>query len=439
MAIFTTLLRRAAMLRLLPLTTAIAFLFAQDRPEAWSDYWVASSGHVAESVIFLGPLVAGAAAWDAKRFQRAGSVELVEVAARSTTTATVAEAAAQLAWALPPYLVVLAAQWVQMQPVAVGGPDLPVLGVGFGLVAVLALFGSVAGSYLPRFVGPAVVAITSYAALIFPPSWDSEVAAHFSVSRSICCPINSIIDPDLLRSQAVYLVALALFLLAARSVLTPWVRGDASPRLVGSAAGALMAGVGLVALLASMPAMLEPNRDGFADRPPPADPACAGSAPEVCTWPEYEGDLESLERAATEIAVAVAAVGGPVPERFAEPGLFPDDASTRIVAPQGPSEGYQDFVGRLAQTFLPEPPPCAFAEDGEMITYPGVGLQPLMAAYLTDRAGQPETARLIAGEPLVPFLEATLAAPLEAQAAWYAANLEVMSTCDREPVLAPPA
>ncbi|OWY61971.1 hypothetical protein B7486_60920, partial [cyanobacterium TDX16] len=139
-------LRRATMLKLLPVTLALAYLFSHDRPDQWNTYWLAASAHVTAAVVFLGPLAAGAAAWDARRFQRLGMEDLGATSSRPVVVRTVVDVVPTLVWAAVPYGVVLALQWWQMLPEAGGGPSLQVLGLGFALISVDALIGAVAGS-----------------------------------------------------------------------------------------------------------------------------------------------------------------------------------------------------------------------------------------------------------------------------------------------------
>lgn len=427
-------LRRASMLRLVPLTLVMAVLYAHDRPTEWNDFWFASSAHVTGSAVFLGPLAAGAAAWDAARFRRAGTAEVLAVGARTEVTRYSADISATVLWTAPPYLVVLIEQWRQMEPVAVGWPVGRLLAFGFLVITVHAGLGYLLGSSLPRFVGSAVAALGSYVWLSFPPSWDSEVSGHFSATLFGCCSISSVVDGRFLVAEAAFLLGVTLASLGLSQAVAAQqtgVRGSGRGAL-----GGLLAAAGTAVVLLTLPTMLTPNRDALADRPPPAHPACAGVAPEVCVWPEDRDDLHSLRRAAHEVAEVVSSLGGDVPARFADRGLFPGDPATVSVASQG-EESYEAFLSRFARYFLPEYPPCSYVGE-ETIAYPGLGIEPLLVAYLTDRAGYPETARLIAGEVLTPFLDATIAAPPDEQAAWYAANVQVMATCDHEPVLAPP-
>jgi hypothetical protein len=163
-------LRRNAMPWILPLVAAL-FWFDSYRPSTGASplygfrtFWNMGEGH---TIVDVGPLTAGVAAWMGSRNGRRGMIDLMTVTARPRWAAQLATWAATSIWAVAAYLILVAAMFAAYAHQGVGGtPPWWYVAVGATAVAAFSAAGFAIGAYWPsRFAAP-VGAFGGFLALV---------------------------------------------------------------------------------------------------------------------------------------------------------------------------------------------------------------------------------------------------------------------------------
>jgi hypothetical protein len=355
MTVYLIELRRSALRWWWPLLCALDLAVLLGRNTYWIGVWPQASAAAQIPAMFLGPVMAGAAAWAAGRRFRQGTGELHEAAARPPWQQEAALLAAALTYAVVPYVLGLAVAAVLTAPDAGPGflwPGYPLLGLSV-IVGCTAL-GHLAGRLLPfRLAVPVLCAIGCFLAL-------TSLGDVLALSVLSGYPQDEVAPVPL----ALRLACAAALVGVALTAVRPAVGGFVSPRRAVAVTGAGLGvfGVLAVSVVAAGPLGRERER--------PDAPVCTDGAPVICLWPENRKYLPVMA-AMAERAGALPAGLFTVPDRFDEKGLSGLDR-TRF-------EYHQDFsiisgspwsvsptiAGRILEASTPPYCDAADEETGE--------------------------------------------------------------------------
>lgn len=342
--------------------------------------WPDSSHAIRATIIILGPLAAGIAAWMAGRDRRRKIGELLATMPCPAPGRNLATWSGTALWIAGAYVTAGIVLLGLTAWYGTGGsliPFLPIIAVGILAILTHTAFGYLAGHYLPsRFVAPVVAALLYVGQAA--PGYSSSSIKHLS-------PIMDFLDgdvfygmrQDLSLPQAAWLLGLtgiALALIALRSWRT-W------PAWCALTLAVTVAALGAGALLTTQPAE-SANQAVF-----PYQPVCQDGAITVCVHPAYRKMLPETANIIDRMVQPLAGLPG-VPTR-AEQRAYPDTMPGKSNVPVGtivfellnPAKsewGYQTLSIGVARGLVADPE----ANDPASLPWPWstVGMSPVQAA-----------------------------------------------------------
>ncbi|MFD8479993.1 hypothetical protein [Kitasatospora sp. NPDC059673] len=401
---WSTLLRTSIALRVAPalLIWVVAYV---GNVNAWvvQGYWESVTAQSSFLLGFTAPACAACAAWEGTRVR----------ASRVLDGAPVRSAAAIAAWRMLPVLamglIAVLLPLALLAPEAAGspgGPTLSILGSELLVVAAHTALGYAAGHSLPTLLAVPLVTVTSFVWMAYPASlntlWVRQLNGH---NFSECCALDQQVSYRALAAAglvALGVIAGALLWLAG----TAWLLRTASALAVAAAltAGSLVAmPLGYQASVARDESLLR----------------CDSGRPQLCLWPEQREAGADIRAWADQAHAQLAAAGV--------------QGSGRLTLLSArPSRG--EVVNAVARSAVTHTvPDCA--RGG---AWPGSRAVGPVNAWLTVSAGgalkdlkgklRPDDAQLVSR---------VVAAPAEAQLAWFQRNAETLTSCDRTPDLDP--
>jgi hypothetical protein len=296
--------KRNAALWLVPVMLGLIWLVSQgsgmpDELVLWSNV----SAQIGASLIIVGPLIGGVAAWMATRDRRRRIEELLATTSRPPLARDLSGWTAVAAWGLLAYALVGVYHAAEGAREATwGGPEAAPILVGLVAVVACAALGYAAGVYVPSRFTAALLPIVLFIAAIYGADADSSLR-HLS-------PFT-LVDPAG-HSTAVYGVYQEL-----KAGFGPlhmaWLAGLGGCALAavalrrkrsGPAWSTLIAAVALAALSATLLLRIDPDRLYGATTP--AEPTCVQRAIPVCLHPAYatllDEEAELVDRLARPLA-----------------------------------------------------------------------------------------------------------------------------------------
>lgn len=431
MRFFALHFKKSAAAKWLVPVCLLAWLYSTDRTSKWNHYALAMSAHSNQAFIFLGPVVAGTAAWDASRFRRSGLQDLVKSSVRGRAQLAVVGILSSFLVGLVGFLVVFIGSSLHMADLA-GSPDLTLPAMTLLALLAMSAIGFAIGMSAPRFVAPVIAVLVAYLWAVSSVAARSGPLRYSAAFYYECCAVSQRVQPNYLRAQVLF----ASGLLVAGFVGAIWGRrAAASPVPVGATAIAVL-------LLAVGTVHLAPIRDdGLENRPPVAlgPPDCISSSSHtVCTFPEDRGEQASVLKAAQSIATATSGLDY-LPRYFIETGMVTPASfhqpAVRFGTPL-PDEAFGDYLARFADHTLPDYPACARHSNGD-ITYPALPLRAYLRGWLLWQSGYPAQAERTVPPNYLAVLRAVVTAPVDRQRAWFAAGVEATKSCTSTPRYVP--
>lgn len=291
--------RRSPAVWFVPVVVAITWYYGQRSHAAEVTLWSKASAQLGESLVVLGPLVGGLAAWIAGRDRRRGTEDLLATAPRSQVTRDLLGYASSVGWGLLAYLAAVSAVFIMTYRAATwGSPDLlPVLTAAATIILAGAI-GYTAGLYFPSRFTPPLVAIALVLALIVPTSGaarvveegDRQYVTYESPVRNFT-PFTYVNPgdydptfeswPDVGLPLIVWLLAITGLAVAAIAIR----------RNVSHRAGAVL----LISLMcASIAGAALYGTNERRDRASEPEPVCRDGRVTVCMHPAYEAVLDDV-------------------------------------------------------------------------------------------------------------------------------------------------
>jgi hypothetical protein len=313
--------RRTVAFWFVPLMVALTLLFDNGMGLAWRLYlWPEMSVMVRDSLILIGPAIAGVAAWMAGRDSRRRIGDLLATTPRPAFARQTAAWAGTAIWGLAAYIIagaVLVA--LTLTHALWGGPTLWPILIGLLTIAAEAAIGYAVGSYIPsRFTAPLVVIAVLVAQVGF--GWNMLNAPANLRPLEYLSPVASLdssvwygIRPDVGPIQVLFLLGLIGLGLGALAL-----RDRANRVAWGVLGTGLALSVAAVAtLVVSAPPSyldLQASRSliysggklaAWIGHPIPYTPVCAGAPIQVCVHPAYapylRGDTALINRLAAPL------------------------------------------------------------------------------------------------------------------------------------------
>ncbi len=270
--------------------------------------WPETSVSLRETIVLVGPLAGGLAAWAAIRDRRRGIEELLATTPRPAAVRSLANWGATTAWYVLAYLVAATSifVWVYLDGVWGSPAFWPILLGLFALLADSAL-GYAAGSYVPsRFTVP-LVAITFYWVQGVTIAYLDSSAAYLSPVVGLNPSVFYGVLPNIFVEQSLWLLGIA-----GAAVAVVMLKGGNVPAFSRGAfvASVVVAMMGAVMLLKT-PVLVTPSQEQRAFVP--YESVCAEEAIPVCVHPAYEGMLRGTADTVVEVAAPLLGIpGGPV-------------------------------------------------------------------------------------------------------------------------------
>ncbi|MFG2695214.1 ABC transporter permease [Kitasatospora sp. NPDC048407] len=310
---YRTELRRSPLRWVFPVLVAVVLLVLFGRDRSWIGVWSQASAAAQIPAFYLGPAMAGAAAWAAAARRRAGVV-VGFAAARPSWRIEAVQVAAALTYGLAAYAVgMLTAVAVTVRD---GGPSF--WWPGYVLLGAVLITGCTALGHLAGRGGRslfAVPVVCTLGCLVFlglvgfVPQGASPGVGLVALSGY---PARTVAAWPLLARAAAALALVGLAVGAGRQVRTEGHGPKWRARSFGTAGGVLALAGSLVLWALAGPLVVQ--------RSAPSRPLCTDGVPKICVWPENRRYLPELRELA-ERAAALSAGRFRVPAQFAEEGL----------------------------------------------------------------------------------------------------------------------
>ncbi|WP_326611192.1 ABC transporter permease [Streptomyces scopuliridis] len=294
--IYRTEVRRSALRWALPAFVAVDLLVLFGRSRHWIGVWPEASAAAQIPAFYLGPALAGAAAWSAASRRRSGVVEQLAAAAKSSWRVELAQLSATLTYGVLAYT--LGALTAAGVTVPEAGPEFWWPGyilLGLALITICTGVGHLLGRTTKSlFAVPVICALGCLVFLGvfgFAPGTGSSGIGLAVLSGYPYTTVSA------LPLTARLLLGIGLIALAA-GVGSHLRSASGRPGWPGLPLAGL-SGVGLVAIAVVLFVTAGPL---LAQREVPADPLCTHSKPQICVWPESQKFAPEFEAMSARIA-----------------------------------------------------------------------------------------------------------------------------------------
>ncbi|MFX4292524.1 DUF7224 domain-containing protein [Streptomyces bohaiensis] len=298
------------------LVVVLLYVFAEEVGGGPDGYWVAGTAKAVSALMFIAPVVAACAAWEAGRLRRARVAAGAPV--RGGFRIAMASLSPVLALGLLALLVALVGVRVGMAA-APGWPEPTILAAAVVTLCGWLAVGYALGVWLPPAASVPLALVGGYLWQVYPPALEPLWLRHLTQPARGCCTSADTVATGGLSGPALAAVALAGTAVAAAAL------SHRTPRR-GAPGGARSALVVAVALLvasatgvAAVRAVSGLGPDAVAARS--ADElvcADAGAATRVCVWPEHERRLDETVEVVRTAVAGLAPVGIASPELVTE-------------------------------------------------------------------------------------------------------------------------
>lgn len=427
LSVVRILARRSLSARLVvPLAVVGCWNYLYMPDPSWAGRWLETSLNLHTFLaIIAGPSIGAASCWDLMRARHRGDL-LLSSSRRSFLADASARLVAGIAWSVVVLVLVTAAAMLRNVLAGQQGiPDLAVVGLGLGLVAVEIAGALTVASFVPGIAAVAVFLVICYGGLFLHVQEEMPVGP-----RRFFPLIEEHWDPS---AAPLYgRLVLATVWCLAFSVALLGLVGAIRGRPAGLRA---TAGVGAAVLCAAVVVFTftPTTADSYFSAPRTVrDMVCSdGAGGRVCVWAPDAFQLPVL-RAGFSVAARAAAGAVEMPTLLREQGLpsgsTPNSAEFFFTsAPSSPEV--------VAAKVLEELVPLPAESCGRLLNVDALGGFPLHFAVrdvLLRRAGVPVR------EPdsaLANAVSHTVAAPRTEQDRWLVASISALRTCDAPPPL----
>ncbi|SDO37961.1 hypothetical protein SAMN04487981_110172 [Streptomyces sp. cf386] len=308
-------------------------------------YWTAATAKAASALIFIAPVTAACAAWEAGRLRRAG------IGDGTPTRNGWQIAAASLApVALLGFLalaVALAVARLHMES-APGWPDARIIASACVILCAHIVAGYAIGMWLPAVAAVPVVLVGDYLWNVYPPALEPLWLRHLTRPAFGCCMNTSEAYPGAIAAPALMSAGLAALAVAAASLSRRTPRLGSLPRSVPHWGAALAVVATLVTTSTGVGLVDELGPDAVQARPESELVCDDVQGTRVCVWPEHASRLPETARTVSTAVERLRLVGVSPPDVVTESGLRPGRKEWTVTVRQDPGFTSQDMVTSLA-------------------------------------------------------------------------------------------
>lgn len=307
-------------------------------------YWTAATAKAVSAMIFIAPVTAACAAWEAGRLRRA------KVGEGAPTRDGWLIAAAALAPVLSLGLLALAAALavvrLQMES-APGWPDARIIAAACAILCAHITLGYAVGMWLPAVAAVPVILVGDYLWNVYPPALEPLWLRHLTQPAFGCCSNDSAVYPGAITAPTLVAVGLAALAVAAAAVSRRTPRRGSPPRAVPYW-GAALAVVAATAATATGVRLVDGLGPDAIEARPVSDLVCADPrGTRVCVWPEHTSRLTGTARTVSTAVERLRAVGVSPPEVVTESGGRPGPRQWTMTVRQDPAFTDQDLLTSL--------------------------------------------------------------------------------------------
>ncbi|KMS71425.1 hypothetical protein ACM01_27095 [Streptomyces viridochromogenes] len=307
-------------------------------------YWTAATAKAVSALIFIAPVTAACAAWEAGRLRRA------KVGDGTPTRNGWQIAAASLAPVMLLGFLALAAALavvrLQMES-APGWPDVRIIAAACVILCAHVALGYAVGMWLPAVAAVPVVLVGDYLWNVYPPALEPLWLRHLTQPAFGCCSNASAVYPGAVTAPALVAVGLAALAVAAAAVCRRTPRRGSLPGSVPYWGAALAVVAATVTTSAGVRLVDGLGPDAIEARPV-SDLVCADPrGTRVCVWPEHASRLTETARTVSTAVERLRRVGVSPPEVVTESGQRPGTGQWTVTVRQDPAFTDQDLVTSL--------------------------------------------------------------------------------------------
>ncbi|WP_330288821.1 DUF7224 domain-containing protein [Streptomyces sp. NBC_00576] len=398
-------------------------------------YWTAATAKAVSALIFIAPVTAACAAWEAGRIRRARIGDGTPT--RNGWQIAVAALTPVVLLGFLALAAALAVARLHMES-APGWPDARIIASAGLIVCAHVVVGYAVGMWLPAVAAVPVVLIGDYLWNVYPPALEPLWLRHLTRPASGCCMNTSAVDPAGIVGPALVAVGLAAVAVAAATLSRHTPRLGTLPGFVPYAGAALALAVAAATTTASVGLVDGLGPDAIRTRPA-SELVCADSrGTRVCVWPEHEPRLAETARAVSTAAERLRLVGVTSPDVITESLQQPEPGQTHqrqwtVTVRQDPGFTSQDIVTGLVSDLtvtLVDSPHDENSAHANCPADPATAAQRAydaedeLRSWLAVRAGMtPQDARLRTDPRIWAPVGHVLDSPLGNQKDWYRATL----------------
>ncbi|MFE4416285.1 hypothetical protein [Streptomyces sp. NPDC056821] len=365
-------------------------------------YWTAATAKAASALIFIAPVTAACAAWEASRLRRAKIGDGTPT--RNGWEIAGASLAPVVLLGLLALAAALAVTRLQMES-APGWPDVRIMASAGAILCAHVLAGYAIGIWLPAVAAVPVTLVGDYLWNVYPPALEPLWLRHLTRPAHGCCMNTSAVDPAGILAPVLVAVGLAGLAVAAVAASRRAPRLGSLPDSVPYAGVALSVVAAMATTVSGVSLVNHLGPDAVQTRPE-SELVCTDSrGTRVCVWPEHTPRLSETSRTVSTAVTRLRLVGVTSPEVVTEDNQHPSRNQWTVTVRQDASYTSEDIVAGLvadlttvlvndsddeSQTNCPADPARAaqqaFESEDELRTWLSVraGMSPQEAQHRTD-------------------------------------------------------
>lgn len=354
--------RRSFAIWVFPVMVGLGWYAAREQYRDGVELWPDTSARIARASVFIGPFIAGAAAWAAYQERRRRLNELLVTMSGSTVGRAVTVWIATTAWATLAYVLIGTFQGISTaQSATWGAPATSLLLAGLVALATYTAVGYLIGTLLPYLFTVPFVALTLYLLPGFTYSlnhesplrmlspWTVFDPSQYSVLRGIWPEYSVPMMIWLIGISATALTGIALF--RSRSLVSS----------LGIALSLLISVTGATMLLD-----LPPGAEATEAATIPYEPACTMGTVTVCVHPAYKAVLGETASTVEDVLEPIKGLPG-IPQRFEQFAYLQGTLPKGIVdiAPYNEYNGVDHLAQSVVGSIISDSPDSLHGEPRE--------------------------------------------------------------------------
>lgn len=326
------------------LCVVLLYVFSNDVSADLDGYWTAATAKAASALMFIAPVTAACAAWEAGRLRcaKVGSGTPI----RNGWQIAAAALVPVVLLGFLALAVALVGARLQMES-APGWPDARILVSAAVILCAHILAGYAVGMWLPAVAAIPVVLVGDYLWNVYPPALQPLWLRHLTRPASGCCLNTSVADMAGIVGPALLAVGLAGLAIAAAAASRHAPRLGNLPPSVPYMASATAFIAAVVTTAGSVSLVDKLGPDAVRARSA-SELICTDSrGTRVCVWPEHKPRLSETAQTVGTAVERLRSVGVTPPDVITESSQRPAQNQWTVTVKQDPSFTQQDILSGL--------------------------------------------------------------------------------------------